>query len=146
MTHWLLRVGDGENFVNSSVYKIWGISSTSPFGKNFLRNVKHGDILWFIKSKSQGRIMAAATYQSHNRRDIGPLISTTMDNDELGWTGEGLNWRSDTEIHYTELYALYDVELLTHIKCPTTIRKYNEKCQVNLPVEYENIVRYRRCN
>ena len=146
MTHWLLRVGDGENFINSSVYKIWGVSSTSPFGKHFLKNVNHGDILWFIKSNSKGRVIAAATYRSHNRRDIGPLISTTMDNEELGWTGEGPDWTSDVEIHYTELYALDDVGLLTHIKCPSTIRKYSEKCQVNLPVEYNNIVRYRRCN
>lgn len=143
MTHWLLRAGDGENFVNSSVYKIWGISSTSKYGKYFLKNVKHGDILWFIQSRSQGRIMAAATYQSHNRRDIGPLISTTMDNEELGWTREGPDWTSDVEIHYKELYELHDVGLLTRINGALTIRKYSEKCRVNLPVEYDNIVRYR---
>ena len=139
---WLIHVHNGVNFVNSSVYKIWGIKSTSNIGKNFLKSVKDGDRLWFIRHKSQGRIIAMATYRSHNRRETGPLISITMDNEELGWTkGE---W--DTEIHYTELYALDDVGLLTQIKGPSPIRKYNEKCQVNLPVEYENIVRYRRCN
>ena len=140
--NWLIHVHDGANFVNSSVYKIWGIKSISNIGKNFLKYVKDGDRLWFIKHKSQGRIIAVATYRSHNRRETGPLISITMTNEELGWT-KG-DW--DTEIHYTELYALYDVGLLTQIKGPAPIRKYNEKCRVNLPVEYENIVRYRRCN
>ena len=51
-TDWLLRVGDGENFINSSRYRIWGIQSTSPANKHFIRNVKIGDRLWFVKSKS----------------------------------------------------------------------------------------------
>ena len=31
--HWILRVGDGDNFINSSKYKIWGINSTLSLGK-----------------------------------------------------------------------------------------------------------------
>lgn len=31
--HWFLRVGDGDNFINSSKYKIWGINATSSLGK-----------------------------------------------------------------------------------------------------------------
>jgi hypothetical protein len=40
-TDWLLRVGDGKNFISSSVYRIWGIQTkTSLHGKHFIENVK----------------------------------------------------------------------------------------------------------
>ncbi len=144
-TDWLLRVGDGENLKRSSKYKIWGIQTlTSPFGKYFGKNVKPGDRLWFVKSKSHGKLIAVATYRSHNTRELGPLISVSLSNEELGWTGSGPDWISDVEVHYTDLYGLNDCELLTHIKGPSTIRKYDEKCRVNLAVEYRHIVRYSR--
>jgi len=143
MTDWLLRVGDGENFKNSSVYRIWGIQSTTPFGKHFIQNVKPGDRLWFVKSRSNGRLLAVATYRSHNLRELGPLITTTMTAEELGWTGEGPDWVSDTEVHYTDLYGLEQCEMLTHFKPTSTILKYKPSlCRVDLPAEYTNIVRY----
>lgn len=141
-TDWLLRIGDGKNFISSSKKKIWGIASTSTANKNFLKTVKPGDRLWFVKSKSQGKLLAVATYCSHNKREFGPLIDVTLTNEELGWTGSEIEWTSDTEIHYSDLYGLNNCELLTHINSPLTIRKYNEKCIVNLPVEYSYIVRY----
>ena len=141
-TDWLLRVGDGENLKNSSKYKIWGISSKISTNKYFLKNVKPGDRLWFVKSKSQGKLLAVATYRSHNKREFGPLIDISLTNEELGWTGSETDWTSDIEVHYTDLYGLSDCELLTHIKGPSTIRKYDEKCRVNLAVEYSYISRY----
>jgi len=144
-TDWLLRVGDGENLKRSSKYRIWGIQTlTSPHGKYFVNNVKPGDRLWFVTSKSHGKLIAVATYRLHNTRDVGPLINISLTNEELGWTGSGTDWTSDVEVHYTDLYGLSDCELLTHIKSPTTIRKYDEKCRVNLAVEYSYIVRYSR--
>lgn len=142
-TDWILRVGDGENLKNSSKYKIWGISSTTSTNKHFLKNVKPGDRLWFVKSKSQGKLIAVATYRSHNKRDFGPLIDISLTNEELGWA-DSSGGNSDIEVHYTDLYGLKYCELLTHIKGPSTIRKYDEKCRVNLAVEYSYIVRYSR--
>lgn len=141
-THWILRCGDGENLKNSSKYKIWGISSKISVNKHFLKNVKPGDILWFVKSKSQGKLVAVAIYRSHNSRVFGPLIDISRTNEELGWTGSGKDWTADIELHYSDLYGLSNCELLTHIKGPATIRKYDEKCRVNLPIEYSYIVRY----
>jgi hypothetical protein len=141
-TDWLLRVGDGKNLIRSSKYKIWGIQSTTPTNKYFIKNIKPGDRLWFVKSKSQGKLLAVATYCSHNSRVFGPLINLSLSNEELGWTGGGTNWTSDTELHYTDLYGLCECKLLTHIKSPSTIRKYDEKCKVNLALEYNYIVRY----
>jgi hypothetical protein len=142
-TDWLLRVGDSKNFINSSKYRIWGIQTkTSPHGKHFIENVKPGDRLWFVKSKSHGMIIGVATYRAHNKREFGPLLDISMTNEELGWTNDGPDWTSDTEIHYTDFYGLANCELLTHIKGPSTIRKYDDKCRIDLAVEYSYIVRY----
>lgn len=137
---WLLRVGDGGNLVRSSKFRIWGIKTTNSTGKHFIENVKPGDRLWFVKSKSDGKIVAVATYKSCQPRELGPLIHLTRTNEELGWTGN--DWTSDTEIHYTHLYGLNECNLLSEIKGPGTIRLYNEKCQVNLPKEYKYMVKY----
>ena len=144
-TDWLFRVGNGENLKRSFKYKIWGINSNNTLSKNFINNVKPGDRLWFVKSKSQGKLLAVATYRTHNSRELGPIINISLTDEELGWSGSDSDWTSnDVGIHYTDLYGLNDCELLTHIKGPSTIRKYDEKCRVNLAVEYSYIVRYSR--
>lgn len=71
---WLLRVGDGINFMISSTYKIWGIKSQTTCGKHFMKAVHSGDRLWFVKNTSKGKIIAVATYHSHNSREFGPLL------------------------------------------------------------------------
>jgi hypothetical protein len=137
---WLFRVGDGINLKKSSIHKIWSLNTKSSDGKFFIKNVKLGDRLWFIQSKSKGKIIAVATYQSHNKRDLGPLLNMTMTDEELGWLKDDIN--SDTEIHYTDLFNLSNCDLLTNIQSPKTIRKYNDKCMIKLPEEYNYIVRY----
>lgn len=136
-TDWLLRVSNGENLVRSSKHRIWGVRSTPNGNKHFIKHVKPGDRLWFVNCDSDGKLLAVVTYLSHNVR-----TGLTMSNEELGWTREGADW--DTEIHYTDLYRLRDCGLLTHIIGQVVIRKYNEKCKVNLAVEYISIERY--CN
>ena len=143
-TDWLLRVGDGENLKRSSKYKIWGISSKINTNKYFIKNVMRGDRLWFVQSKSNGKLIAVATYCSHNMRKFGPLVDMSLTNEELGWTGSGEDWTADMEVHYKDFYGLSNCDLLTHIKGATTIRKYNEKCMVNLALEYSHIVQYSR--
>ena len=140
-TDWLLRVGDGENVIASKKHKIWGIQSSPRANKYFIKTVKPGDRLWFVKNNSHGKLFAVASYDSHNERLFGPLIDISMTNEELGWRG-GPEWTSEIEIHYTDLYILDKYELLTHIKSPLTIRKYDEKCKVNLNEEYKYIMRY----
>ena len=99
---WILRVGNGKNILNSSKYRIWGIDSTTNHSKHFIKHVKTGDRLWFVKNNSKGKIIAVASYRSHNTREIGPLLTISMTNEELNWTNEGPVWKSDTEIHYTD--------------------------------------------
>lgn len=140
-THWLVRIGeDTTSFVNSSSKSTWGCDSSSPHAKHFLRTAKTGDRIWFVKSKSHGLLIAVATFTGTRKRDIGPLISFTATNEDLGWTRE--SEPSDTEIHYKDLYNVSSCNLLSHIKSPITFRVYDEKCKVNLPQEYNNIVIY----
>ena len=141
-TDWLLRVGDGENLKRSSKIRIWGISSKISTNKYFLKNVKQGDRLWFVKSKSQGKLLAVASYCSNNVRECGPLIDISLTDEQLGWTRNDINWNADVEVHYSNFYGLNDCELLTQIKGAATIRKYDEKCRVNLALEYNYIVQY----
>ena len=136
--HWLLRVGSGKEFIQSSKYSIWGVKSTDIFATvPFLRDVKEGDELWFVQSGSL--LLAVATYTKQVKRDVGPLIAVTYTNEELGWK-EGET--CDTEVHYKDLYNLTKCELMSEIKSPLVIRKYSDKCKIDLPVEYANIIKY----
>jgi len=141
MAHYLIRIGDSANFIASSPYRIWGINSKNSDCKHFIKNVRPGDILWFIKGQSQGLVVGCATFVRCEMRIIGPIITIHSTNEELGWTAG--DW--DTEVHYTDLYNLstIDDKLYTGIKSPKMIRRYNDKCNVNLIMEYPYIVRYR---
>jgi hypothetical protein len=151
---WLVRIGNGENFINSSRHRIWGIQSSSTAGKHFVDNVQLGDRLWFVinqskeivktsvKDKPDGKLFGVATYKSHNKRLLGPLFAETLTNEELGWKGDNLS-KYDLEVHYFDFFGLEKCDLLTHIRGVGSIRRYNEQtCAVNLPVEYQHIVRY----
>jgi len=138
---WLLRIGNGVHFNASSSKSIWGINTTtSPLGKYFMSNVKEGDRLWFVTSQSKGQIVAVSTFMCTKERVLGPLLDLTATNKELGWTVDEGDW--NTEVHYKDLYNLTEYKMLSEIKGPSTFRRYDEKCKVNLPVEYPYIVRY----
>jgi hypothetical protein len=140
MNHWIIRIGDGKNFINSSNKNIWGINSNNSNNKYFLKYVKKDDILWFIKNKSNGKILAMATFKSVHKRELEPLINLTLDNTELGWDNIS---NIDIEIHYENLYNLNNCNLLTNIRGMSTIRKYDiNKIYIDLDNEYNNIIKY----
>lgn len=138
--HFLLYVGDGEHFIASSSKYIWGINSKRSCSKGFIKKVKEGDLLWFVKSKTRGQIIAVATFASINKRVLGPLIALTYTDIELGWDKSSGEW--DTEVCYTNLYNLTQCNLFSELKGASVIRSYNDKCKVNLYVEYPYILRY----
>ena len=139
--HYILRIGDGDHFNASSPRCIWGINaSTFSLGKWFKTTAVEGDLLWFVTGKSKGQIVAVATFTETKERILGPLLDLTLSNQELGWDKKEGNW--DTEVHYRELYDLTQCSLFSEIKGPATIRLYTEKCLVDLPAEYQHIVRY----
>ena len=138
--HYVLRIGDGVHFKNSSSKQMWGIYSKHGASKSFLSRVREGDLMWFVTSGSKGQIVAVSTFASANARANGPLIDISLTNEELGWTKDKGEW--DTEIHYTNLYNLDGYKLFSEIKGNCSIRIYSEKCKVNLPAEYPQIFRY----
>ena len=140
-TDWLLRIGDAENFWRSSVKKIWGINSETGFGKDFIAKAEENDRLWFVKSKSKGLLVAVATFKKFATREQGPLIHVSYTNNELGWTDEEGS-KCDVEIHYTDFFNIASLDLQSCIKGAATIRRYNEKCLVDLASEYPLIKRY----
>lgn len=139
-TYYLLYIGDGVHFNSSSSQSTWGINSNHACAKGFILNAKEGDLLWFVKSETNGQIVAVATFTHTNERILGPLIQLTPTNEEYGWVKTKGEW--DTDVHYKDLYNLTDCNLISEIKGAASIRRYNEKCKVNLPAEYVNIVRY----
>lgn len=128
---YLFRVGNGENFRNSSHLYIWGTK-----GRSGLKNIKNGDRMWFITNKSKGHIIAVATFERIIRR-----TDLTFSDEELGWTGNG-GW--NYEIHYKELYDVSKLNYLTNIKNQNSVSKPTENCEVDLPKEYPLIVKYSR--
>ena len=138
--HFLLHIGDGEHFNASSSKSIWGITSRHSFAKGFITTAKEGDLLWFVKSKTNGQIVAVATFTEIKKRVLGPLIELTLTDTELGWNKTKGEW--DTEVHYKNLYNLTHCNLISEIKGAVGIRLYNDKCKVNLATEYTHIIRY----
>jgi hypothetical protein len=128
-THWLLRIGNGDNFKNSSKFNIWGVQHTTSV-KNFESLVQEGDILWFIVSKNNGQAVAFAEYVNHNER--------TKTDEELGWKIENNSNNWTIEINYKNLSNVENKNYFTHIIGQNVnIRQYNNKCIINLPQIYE---------
>jgi hypothetical protein len=132
INHWLLRIGNGKNFKNSSKFNIWGVKQTNNT-KNFEKLIKKGDILWFIISKNNGQAIAFAEYINHNER--------TKTNEELGWEIESNSNNWTIEINYKNLTNIEDKNYYTHILGQNVnIRIYNDKCKINLPQIFENLL------
>jgi len=85
-------------------------------------------------------IVAVATFTRTKERVLGPLFALTLTDAELGWVN--VDGKYDTEVHYKDLYNLTHLRLLSDIKSPLVIRKYDDKCKVDLVTEYPHIVRY----
>lgn len=142
MHHWIVRVNDGKNFFSSMNKGIWALKSSASDGKNFLSHASEGDILWFLTNYKAGKkFVGVATFTNVKKREIGPLISLTQTNEELGWTaGE---W--DTEVHFKDLYLIADLEIQPNVKCQSSYVKtkslMSEIC-FDFDLEYINILKY----
>jgi hypothetical protein len=143
--HWILRVGDGKNFINSSEFSTWFIKSRYT---TFCKTAKRGDILWFIVNKRKtdtktGKVIAVATFISHNKRECGPLLDITGSNADYNIDNRGNQY--DVEIHYTQVYNLQKCKLYTEQRGQNVLTNYDsikEKIPVNLVIEYKYIKKY----
>jgi hypothetical protein len=147
-SNWILNIGDGVHFDNSAPLHIWGCKSITKKGTKstsakFINTAQEGDKLWFIKSKTRGRVYAVATFIRTMKRETGPLIALTHTSEELGWTNEGDTW--DTEIHYKDLYKISKCEIYLKSRCPQCVispTEQNDKYGIDWVDEHSKIVRY----
>ena len=135
--HWLFRVGpDASNLYNCSKHNVWGLNSSNKNSKKFVREAKHGDLLWFVKGgASKGLIVAFAVYTGSVTRVKGE----NLNDNELGWNYQcpwvkSQGW--DIEIQYEEFKYIEQMQLLSEIQQSANPRVYNEKCKVYLPEIY----------
>ena len=148
--NWIIRVGDGDNFMKSSKINVWGIPDNSNASICFINNVKKGDVLWFITSNSGGKIIAVATYEEMlcviptPNRFMNSSKNALMDNLSI----EDFTYKQDAPnmlIRYKDLYVLSEIEHPELLTCMKSIRmmsiyKYrgieDNHCKVDLDMEY----------
>ena len=122
--HWIIRVGDGKNFINSK-YAFWGVNRGCGNGfKTIIKKMKSGDILWFLTNKKfGGKIIGMSEYKTFYDKQDEPLIQiNTMSNTEQNWIGYD-NW--DIQIHYINLYNTQMQNIYMIIQCSATILEYS---------------------
>ena len=145
LQHWIIRIGDGENFKNSKK-SIWGINGGS---NNYTKSIIHnkfneGDILWFLTPQQFGKkVIGMAEYTHYYDSEEEPLIKlNTYTNEELGWNGDQ-KW--DIQIHYKNLYDTENQNISFTVHDPGTIINYNThfmNITENLQEHYNNYKKY----
>ena len=88
-SHYIFRVGDGNNFRNS-IHPFWGVKAgRNDCIKGFIKKFQPGDVLWFMTSKPYGgKIIAMSEFKEYYDRRDEPLIKIhTLSNEEQNWEG-----------------------------------------------------------
>ena len=143
MDHWIIRVGDGENFRNSK-YPIWGLKKGNGSVEGIVKKIKRGDILWFLTSKKYGGILIGmAKFIDYNNRKNEPLVNiNTVSNKDQNWKGDE-EW--DIQIKYGNLYEIEKQEIKLCIQCSAIIMNYKNfksKIDEDLNMHYRNFLFY----
>lgn len=143
MDHWIIRVGDGENFRNSR-YPIWGLKKGNGSVEGIVKKIKKDDILWFLTSKKYGgSLIGMAKFIDYYDRKKEPLLNiNTVSNKEQNWEGDE-DW--DIQIKYGNLYDIEDQRIKLCIQCSAIImnyKKFETKLDIGLAKHYQNFLFY----
>ena len=145
LQHWIIRVGDGQNFKNSKK-PIWGINRgpNNNIKSTIQNKLTEGDLLWFLTPEQYGKkIIGMAEYTHYYDSEEEPLIKlNTYTNEELGWDGEQ-KW--DIQIHYKNLYETEEQNISFTVHNPRSIIDYNthfRDIEENLQEHYNNYKKY----
>ena len=144
MTHWIIRVGDGDNFRNSN-FPFCGVKrGKNGCIKTVVKKINQGDVLWFMTSKHyDGKLIGMAKYDTFYDRDNEPLVQlNTKSNEEQNWKG-GEPW--DIQIHYYDLYVTERQNITACIQCSAIILQYEtfkDKIKGDLYEHYKNFCFY----
>jgi len=120
---WIIRVNDGENFLNSK-YPFWGVKrGKGGCIKTIVNKINIGDILWFMTSKKYGgKLIGMSEYCGFYDRNDEPLLQiNTKTNEEQKWKGDEL-W--DIQISYSNLYITEKQNIIGCIQCGGIILEY----------------------
>lgn len=122
--NFITRIGDGKNFWNSDRYSIWGVGDISA--KTLYKSAKKGDHIWFCTGKSNGKLIAVATFDKIIKRFDKTNKLSNMSNEDFGWIGE--EWNCNYLLKYSNRINLEFNDIYSGIKgsCPT--RKVINNC------------------
>lgn len=139
MEHWIIRIGDGENFKNSK-YPFWGLIN---HWKPYASKIKENDILWFLCNiTNDNNVLGMAKFTKMlDKRDEVLINIETTNNIEQGWDGD--NW--DLELHYTDLYDASNSDIKITLPFNLSIINYNkhkDKITENLVEHYNGFKKY----
>ena len=143
-SHWIIRVGDGENFRNSK-HPFWGVKrGINGCIKTIVNKLKPGDILWFMTSKLYGgKLIGMSEYTcNYDKDDVSSIQRNTYSNDEQNWKG-GEDWV--IQIHYKNLYITEKQNIEACIQCAGIILEYEtfkDKIKYDLYNEHKNFKCY----
>ena len=146
---WIIRVGDGVNFRNSTNHFIWGLTKRWT---GFVAKIVPGDLLCFATSKKfGGYIIGIGEFvESYNREDE-PLVKIhTKTNFELGWIGRNVNEDWDIQIKYKNLVNTTGKKFMkTLVRSPGTVFNYNKLStekhvlpEGDIRQHYQNFLKY----
>lgn len=144
MSHWIIRVGDGENLKRSK-YPFWGVKrGLNNNVKSIVKKFKEGDVLWFLTNKKfGGKVIKMAEYDKFYDRQDEPFFTiNTYSNIEQNWIGDD-SW--DIQIHYKNIYMTEKQNIDISIQCAANILKYEtfkDRIKYNLYEEYNNFIHY----
>ena len=145
--HWIIRVGDGENFRNSR-FPFWGVKRGHGGGiKTVVKKIKKGDIIWFLtSSKYGGKLIGMCVFcQYYDRLDEPLLPINTVTNEEQNWVGDEA-W--DIQLQYTNLYVTEKQNIKGCIQCGGIVleyEKFKDKIVGDLYQHYCNFKYYAEC-
>lgn len=140
MNHWIIRIGNGENFKNSK-YPFWGLIN---HWKPHAAKIKENDILWFLcnKDTNDNKILGMARFTKMlDKRDEVLINIETTNNIEQGWDCNSY----DIELHYTDLYDTSEQNIKIHIRNQVPVINYydnTEKIKEDLEKHYNGFKFY----
>lgn len=119
-THWILRVGNGDDFSNGRPDGVWGVE---PKWRTFIETASHGDTLWFIRTKEKGagNLVGMGKFLRVHRPDPQPLIPVERDAEYYGWN------KFTVLVYYDNFYDCGNTTLTLQVATQTSISKGEDK-------------------
>jgi len=143
VNHWVVRVNDGFNLINSK-YNVFGLVRNHL---GMVKKMKFGDKIWFLTNKENGgKIIRVVDFDYYYDRKNEPFWNVhTYKNEEIGWK-EDTEW--DIQIHYNNIYEIESLDICGIFRGAAVVYSWDTvktHFNKNIKDEYELIVKYSGC-